>query len=600
MSADLDADAVNNFNWTVGLTVGVGLLALAFTLTSFEMLIRRITGLTAVVDGFTRGDYSIFDKGIDRKDELSQMARAIYRFKQDTLEMMRNAKKLEEEQKASNQAQDLVVEELRRGLADLSNGDLTVRFTSEFPADYEDVRKDFNNTIAQLRDALGEVAEASGSIDTGAVEINQAAEDQSARTSSQAATLEQTAAALEQLTASVRSAAEGARTVENTTEDARHAAASSGAVVRQAVTAMSEIEQSATQIAQITSVIDDIAFQTNLLALNAGVEAARSGEAGRGFAVVASEVRALAQRSSDAAIEIKTLIGSSSQHVEQGVELVNSAGEALESILQRVMHISGLVSEIAEGAQEQSVGLAEINTGVVQLDGVTQQNVAMVENATASSQMLKSNAQQLSNTIGKFTLTDAAVSQWQNEDNGLRRAGLSVINSPERGGNSALGLIILVCEARNWRGLKRQLDPFALPIYGQIAALFCRRVSSCLFRVPILQRLCWPFCLLLLRLTKVRKTLSCRLWNGRPTPALFYRGKGLPVKFCELPLQPKPLTLKWKFAFCPGNARWLWPAMWMRCMPISLVTTVPMKRGFCLLLPLGPVSLVLQSLCPAR
>ena len=423
LSAELDAEAANNYNWTVGLTAVVGVLALVFTVGAFELLIRRITSLTAVVDGFTRGDFSIFVKGIDRKDELSLMARAIYRFKQDTLEMMRNAKKLEEEQLASKKAQDLVVDELRRGLADLSNGDLTVRFASEFPADYEDVRKDFNNTIAQLRDALGEVADASGSIDAGAVEINQASEDLSARTSSQAATLEQTAAALEQLTASVKSAADGARTVEHTTEDARREAASSGAVVQQAVAAMSEIEQSATQIAQITSVIDDIAFQTNLLALNAGVEAARAGEAGRGFAVVASEVRALAQRSSDAAMEIKTLIGNSAFHVEQGVELVNSAGEALESIVQRVTHISGLVSDIAEGAQEQSVGLAEINTGVVQLDGVTQKNVAMVENATAASQMLKSNAGQLSNTIGKFTLSGSATPMSFDQGTEFRQAG---------------------------------------------------------------------------------------------------------------------------------------------------------------------------------
>ncbi|MDO6758562.1 methyl-accepting chemotaxis protein, partial [Phaeobacter inhibens] len=170
---------------------------------------------------------------------------------------------------------------------------------------------------------------------------------------------------------SVKSAAEGARSVESIMQEAKQEAETSGEVVQSAVSAMTEIEQSSTHISQIISVIDDIAFQTNLLALNAGVEAARAGEAGKGFAVVASEVRALAQRSSDAAMEIKTLIGDSTKQVERGVDLVGKTGDALQGIVERVSHISQLVSGIATGASEQSTGLHEINTGVTQLDQVT-------------------------------------------------------------------------------------------------------------------------------------------------------------------------------------------------------------------------------------
>ena len=191
-------------------------------------------------------------------------------------------------------------------------------------------------------------------------------------------------------------------------EDAKQEARNSGEVVQSAVSAMTEIEESSNKISQIISVIDDIAFQTNLLALNAGVEAARAGEAGRGFAVVASEVRALAQRSSDAAMEIKTLISDSSGQVARGVDLVGKAGDALQSIVSQVTHISQLVSGIAEGAAEQSTGLNEINTGVTQLDQVTQQNAAMVEEATAAGHMLKTDAGKLAELVAHFKIAMAA------------------------------------------------------------------------------------------------------------------------------------------------------------------------------------------------
>ena len=253
-----------------------------------------------------------------------------------------------------------------------------------------------------------QVVESTTSISNGASEISQASEDLSRRTESQAATLEQTAAAIVELTASVKTSADGARNVENTVQKAREEAETSGEVVQNAVSAMGGIEESSNKISQIISVIDDIAFQTNLLALNAGVEAARAGDAGRGFAVVASEVRALAQRSSEAAMEIKALISESTSQVEQGVDLVGRAGEALHSIVGRVSHISQLISEMAEGAAEQSTGLSEVNIGMSQLDQVTQQNAAMVEEATAAGHTLNSDAVTLSELVARFQVGDSA------------------------------------------------------------------------------------------------------------------------------------------------------------------------------------------------
>lgn len=297
-----------------------------------------------------------------------------------------------------------VIKSLDHGLSRLADRDLDCTIEERFPAEYEELRGSFNTTVATLSDTLQQVILTSGSIFGSSTEISQASDELSRRTESQAATLEQTAAALDELTASVKSAAEGARSVESIMEDAQQEAHDSGTVVQSAVSAMTEIEESSTQISQIITVIDDIAFQTNLLALNAGVEAARAGESGRGFAVVASEVRALAQRSSDAADEIKGLIGNSTKQVAQGVTLVGKTGEALDSIAGRIGHISKLVTDIAEGAAEQSIGLAEINTGVVQLDQVTQENAAMVEQSTAAGHLLKSDASKLSESVSQFKI----------------------------------------------------------------------------------------------------------------------------------------------------------------------------------------------------
>ncbi|WP_432448866.1 methyl-accepting chemotaxis protein [Aliiroseovarius marinus] len=299
-------------------------------------------------------------------------------------------------------AQAAVVDALRVGLGQLSDGDLTIRIDTAFDAKYEQLRADFNTASDKLRAAMCGVVENADLIQGEASEISNAADDLSRRTEHQAATLEETAAALDELTSSVRSAADGAAHAREVVETARENAEASGAVVREAVGAMGEIESSSQQISKITGVIDDIAFQTNLLALNAGVEAARAGEAGRGFAVVASEVRALAQRSSDAAREINGLISASGGHVKRGVELVDQAGSALSGIVDSVNEISRNVGEIATSAQEQSSGLAEINSAVNQLDQVTQQNAAMFEETTAASHALTREADTLMTTMRNF------------------------------------------------------------------------------------------------------------------------------------------------------------------------------------------------------
>ena len=316
----------------------------------------------------------------------------------------RERQRLETERHASEEQQSVVATNIAAGLSKLCAGDMTYRIETPFAGDYEKLRTDFNDAASTLQESMKVIAANATGIRSGANDITQASDDLSRRTEQQAATLEETAAALDEITATVKKTASGAAQANNVVGAARGDAQTSGEVVSQAVAAMGEIERSAKQISQIIGVIDEISFQTNLLALNAGVEAARAGEAGRGFAVVASEVRALAQRSSDAAKEIKALILESSRHVETGVNLVGRTGDALGQIVSKVGEISSLVAEISASAQEQSTALTEVNAAINQMDQTTQQNAAMVEESTAASHALTHEAEILTQLVARFEI----------------------------------------------------------------------------------------------------------------------------------------------------------------------------------------------------
>ena len=306
------------------------------------------------------------------------------------------------------QERAIVVNSIGVGLSKLAAKDLTYRMSADIPEAYRKLREDFNAAIAQLEDALQNVTLSADAIQTGTQDMSTASDDLSHRTEQQAASLEQTAAALDEITATVKKSAEGATHARQVVAAADGDAKKSAIVVRQAVEAMDAIAKSAQQISQIIGVIDEIAFQTNLLALNAGVEAARAGDAGRGFAVVASEVRALAQRSAEAAKEIKGLISTSATQVDHGVKLVGETGKSLERIMAQVTEINDVVGAIAAGAKEQATGLDEVNSAVNQMDQVTQQNAAMVEQSTAASRSLSQETAQLAGLVGQFRIGQAS------------------------------------------------------------------------------------------------------------------------------------------------------------------------------------------------
>ncbi len=326
----------------------------------------------------------------------------VIKFATDVTQIEEERARSEAERRQADEEQGAVVSALADSLRRLAEGDLTADIQARFEGRYQRIKDDFNSAIASLRQAMGAIVVATGGLQAGSDEIAAASDDLSRRTEQQAASLEETAAALDQLTATVRRSAEGAKEASTAASGARQDAARSGDVVREAVAAMGEIEQSSGQITQIIGVIDEIAFQTNLLALNAGVEAARAGDAGRGFAVVAQEVRALAQRSAEAAKEIKTLIANSTAQVSRGVQLVGDTGQALIGIVGKVSQIDTLISEIAQSSQEQATGLNQVNSAVNQMDQVTQQNAAMVEEATAAATNLRSEAGELARLVARF------------------------------------------------------------------------------------------------------------------------------------------------------------------------------------------------------
>lgn len=409
--------------------ISLVVLTIVFAASTGMALFVSSRGITAPIAklrermiSLARGDAEGGVDGQDRRDEVGQMARAVSVFRDNALERIRLEneaeanRSLSDQERAARDAQkardeadtEFAVDRLGDALGRLAQGDVAYRIDTPFVAHLDALRTNFNESAGNLSEALRAVGRNARGIDASANEIRSAADDLSRRTEQQAASVEETAAALEEITTTVKDATKRAEDAGNLVAQARTGAEKSGLVVRDAVVAMKEIERSSGEITNIISVIDEIAFQTNLLALNAGVEAARAGDAGKGFAVVAQEVRELAQRSAQAAKEIKALIIMSGDHVRSGVELVGNTGTALEVIVAEVQEINRHVDAIVKSAREQSIGLQEINTAVNAMDQGTQQNAAMVEQSTAASHSLARDAASLNQLLARFNLDEEA------------------------------------------------------------------------------------------------------------------------------------------------------------------------------------------------
>jgi methyl-accepting chemotaxis protein len=416
------ADTETNIDLAAAIAIAIGLISIVLASRSLAKPIRK---LDAAMTRLAGGDLAVESPAFGRRGVYASIAHAFERIKQAMIEDDQQARaatarreereaneivrrETEAERAAAAREQERTVEALAEACARLSEGNLTFRISEDFPPAYQKVKDDFNDAIAQMQSAVAVISGAVRDIRVNADAVAHASNDLSRRTEQQAATLEETAAALSEITKTVKQAVESALHARDVVGAADGDAKKGAVVVKQAVEAMDGIAKSAKQITHIIGVIDEIAFQTNLLALNAGVEAARAGDAGRGFAVVASEVRALAQRSAEAAKEIKGLISASTAQVGHGVELVAETGAALERIMVQVADVNAVIAGIASGAREQSTGLDEVNLALGRMDQVTQQNAAMVQQSTATSRSLSQETMELSRLVGQFEVDDDA------------------------------------------------------------------------------------------------------------------------------------------------------------------------------------------------
>ena len=400
----------------VAFTVVLGLSLSFFTA---RVITRPMKALSSAMRELASGNKEIAIPGLERTDDYAPMAAAVQAFKEAAIskgqledaaaETHENTehrlREIEGAYREAGKSQALVLDALADALERLAQRDLTTRIELPVSAAYQKLKDDFNAALEQLEQALENVSTATLAIKSRTQEVAGSSNDLSRRTEQQAASLEETSAALDDITETLKKTAEGSTHAHRVVSAATSDAEQGRNVVQQAVEAMSGIEKSSQKIGQIIGVIDEIAFQTNLLALNAGVEAARAGEAGRGFAVVASEVRALAQRSADAAKEIKTLISASKDEVGHGVDLVAQTGDALERIQSQVAEMNGAVSRIAANSNDQSTRINELNAAVRQMDQATQMNAAVAEESTAASMALAEETEQLSALVGSFRLT---------------------------------------------------------------------------------------------------------------------------------------------------------------------------------------------------
>jgi methyl-accepting chemotaxis protein len=396
--------------------LGIGVIAGGVAWFFGRSISRPLAQLGARMKQLADGELDQDIPGIGRRDEIGAMASTVQVFKDNAIALKTTEAQAAEQQaavdaerarneatqrEAARQVQQ-VVAGLGAGLERLAKGDLTYRVTDEFADEYKKVQEDFNAAIGQLQETVRNIALSSSEISNAASEISTSTTDLSQRTEEQAASLEETSASMEEMAATVKKNAENAQHANQLTQGTQEVANRGGAVVAEAVTAMAQIEESSRKISDIISVIDEIARQTNLLALNAAVEAARAGEAGRGFAVVASEVRSLAQRSSQAAKDIKDLITNSSGQVQQGVDLVNRAGASLNEIMESIKNVAAIVGDIANASSEQASGIDQINKALNQMDEATQQNSALVEENAATAKTLEDQQSAMSERVGFF------------------------------------------------------------------------------------------------------------------------------------------------------------------------------------------------------
>jgi methyl-accepting chemotaxis protein len=412
---DLKAEIRASIIKTVSLSLGIFVAALLAAYTVVRGITRPLNAIHDALEAVADENVSIAIPHTDMSNEVGMMAKATKSLQEKIRERHALAARQEEQQReldgerqqnsekqlADARQQAHVVATIGSSLAQLANGDLTVRCADLGPK-YAGLRDNFNDALARLEEAMARVNLKGNDIAVSKEEIRRASGELATRTERQAANLEETSAALDELTVAVRQTADGAREAASRVGAVSGEAKQSDEIVTKAINAMSGIEQSSAEITKIIGVIDEIAFQTNLLALNAGVEAARAGESGKGFAVVAQEVRELAQRSAAAAKEIKDQIARSSAQVEQGVQLVGQAGEALKRISDQIASANDIVSKISHSAQEQDTTLRSISSSMNQLDQATQQNAAMAEETTASAEVLANDTGDLLDLIRSF------------------------------------------------------------------------------------------------------------------------------------------------------------------------------------------------------
>ncbi|WP_035201516.1 methyl-accepting chemotaxis protein [Agrobacterium tumefaciens] len=388
-------------------------------------LLRRLSSIHRAISALAEGNlnFELPAKEAFRNDELGGIAKSVSVFRQNASAKLQAEKEVADQKRFSEQerernaqqtaeaAQELefVLDRIGTSLSQLANGDLHCEINAAFPVEYQKLKLDFNNAIGSLNDTITLIVSSTGSIRKSSTDISKAASELSARSETQAASLEETAAALSEMTANLERTADGAARARKIVEQATADANQSTQVVGRSLEAMSQIAASSEQISQIIGIINDIAFQTNLLALNAGVEASRAGDAGRGFAVVAQEVRTLAQRSADAAKEIRDLITASSSHVSDGVKMVGETGRVLNRFASEVADVNAVVTGIAESAHEQAVGLREVSQAMNSVDQMTQQNAAIAERSTSASQKLAYEANELGRLTGKFCIRSGKI-----------------------------------------------------------------------------------------------------------------------------------------------------------------------------------------------